>query len=136
MTAINKDIDRYLSQVKSHLPCRKADKDAILEDIKLAIFEFTENFETANIDDIYNRFGSPEEIAKAYLSDADPKKITKAINIRKVLVMATVIALALLAITFIITIIDNHSGKIIYYESGIVEEITKLLISSNFISTI
>ena len=80
MTKINKDIEKYLSQVKSYLHCKKADKDVILEDIRTAVFEFSEEFAIESIDDIYRRFGTPEEIAKAYLSDAEPQNIKKAIN--------------------------------------------------------
>ncbi len=126
MTEINKDIEKYLSQVKAYLPCKKSDKAVILADIRLAIYEFAENSDIQSIDDIYKRFGTPEEIAKAYLSDAEPNNIKKAINIRKVFVIAVVIALSMLALTFLITIIDSHSNKIIYYERGAIEEVTDL----------
>ena len=126
MTEINKDIEKYLSQVKAYLPCKKSDKAVILTDIRLAIYEFAENSDIQSIDDIYKRFGTPEEIAKAYLSDAEPNNIKKAINIRKVFVIAVVIALSMLALTFLITIIDSHSNEIIYYERGAIEEVTDL----------
>ncbi len=126
MSEINKDIEKYLSQVKAYLPCKKSDKAVILEDIRQAISEFAENSAIQSIDDIYNRFGTPEEIAKAYLSDAEPKNIKKAINTRKVFVIAVVIALSMLALTFLITIIDSHSNEIIYYERGAIEEVTDL----------
>ncbi|MBQ6863606.1 MAG: DUF1700 domain-containing protein [Clostridia bacterium] len=126
MTEINKDIEKYLSQVKSYLHCKKADKTAILADIRTAVFEFAEDSATVSIEDIYNRFGTPEEIAKAYLSDAEPNNIKKAVNIRKVFVIAVVIALSMLALTFLITIIDSHSNEIIYYEHGAIEEVTDL----------
>ena len=126
MTEINKDIEKYLSQVKAYLPCKKSDKAVILADIRQAISEFAENSDIQSIDDIYKRFGTPEEIAKAYLSDAEPKNIKKAINIRKVFVIAVVIALSMLALTFLITIIDSHSNEIIYYERGAIEEVTDL----------
>ncbi|MBQ6863605.1 MAG: hypothetical protein IJO14_05145 [Clostridia bacterium] len=115
MRAINKDIEKYLSQVKSYLHCKKADKTTILADISTAVFEFAEDSETVNIEDIYNRFGTPEEIAKAYLSDAEPNNIKKAINIRKVIIAAVAIALAMLAITFAIALFDSHRQNVAYY---------------------
>lgn len=136
MISIEKDIEKYMSEVNSHLFCLKKNKKAVLEDIREAIIEFTENNEVETMDVIYARFGTPEEIAKAYIADAEPQNIKKAINIRKMLVASVVIALAILAITVIITIIDNHSGKIIYYESGVIEEVAQMIISSNFISSI
>ena len=108
MTEINKDIEKYLSQVKAYLPCRKADKTAILEDIRQAIFEFTENSGAETIDDIYKRFGTPEEIAKSYLSDTEPQNIKKAINVRKVII-AAVVAFLLILLGFLIAVfLDLH----------------------------
>ncbi len=108
MTEIKKDIEKYLSQVKSYLPCRKADKTAILEDIRQAIFEFTENSGAETIDDIYKRFGTPEEIAKSYLSDTEPQNIKKAINVRKVIIAAVVAALLIFLGFLIAVFLDLH----------------------------
>ncbi len=108
MTEIKKDIEKYLSQVKAYLPCRNADKTAIIKDIRQAILEFAENSGAETIDDIYNRFGTPEEIAKAYLSDAEPQNIKKAINVRKVII-AAVVAFLLILLGFLIAVfLDLH----------------------------
>ncbi len=108
MTEIKKDIEKYLSQVKAYLPCRKADKTAIIKDIRQAILEFTENSGAETIDDIYKRFGTPEEIAKAYLSDTEPQNIKKAINVRKVII-AAVVAFLLILLGFLIAVfLDLH----------------------------
>ena len=109
MTKINKDIEKYLSQVKSYLHCKKADKDVILEDIRTAVFEFSEEFAIESIDDIYRRFGTPEEIAKAYLSDAEPQNIKKAINIRKVIIAAVIALIVIYLGIMIIIAVDAHN---------------------------
>ncbi len=111
MTKINKDIEKYLSQVKSYLHCKKADKTTILADISTAVFEFAEDSETVCIEDIYNRFGTPEEIAKAYLSDAEPKNIKKAISLRKVLVWAVVAALLVFTGFVTAVFLDLHGDS-------------------------
>ncbi len=111
MTEINKDIEKYLSQVKAYLPCKKSDKAVILEDIRQAISEFAENSDIQSIDDIYKRFGKPEEIAKNYLTDADPKKITNAINIRKVVIAAVVAALLVFTGFVTAVFLDLHGDS-------------------------
>ena len=126
MSEISKDIEKYISEVGTHLYCLKKNKKEVLADIRDAVFEFAENNGVHSIDDIYRRFGTPEEIAKAYIADTEPQNIKKAISIRKVIVIAVVIALVMLALTFLIIIIDSHSSKIIYYERGAVEEVTDL----------
>ncbi|MBR3974971.1 MAG: hypothetical protein IKJ88_03820 [Clostridia bacterium] len=115
MTQINKDIEKYISDVGTHLFCLKKNKKAVLADMREAICEFTENNEVNSIDDIYKRFGTPEEIAKAYIADTEPKNIKKAVNIRKLIVIAVVIALVMLAVSFAIAIFDSHKQNISYY---------------------
>ncbi len=134
MTEINKDIEKYLSQVKAYLPCKKSDKAVILEDIRQAISEFAENSAIQSIDDIYKRFGTPEEIAKAYLSDAEPKNIKKAISLRKVLVWA-VVAVVLAFVIFLLSIFiesyrQGHGTVTIDIETG-----TTLLMVANGVFT-
>lgn len=129
MISIEKDIEKYMSEVNSHLFCLQKNKKAVLEDIREAILEFTENNEVETMDIIYARFGTPEEIAKAYIADAEPQNIKKAINIRKLLVAAVVIALVMLAITFIITIIDSHNANGAFFVDSTIEDLTTLSIS-------
>ena len=131
MTAISKDIDKYISEVGTHLFCLKKNKKEVLAEIREAVFEFAENNDVHSIDDIYKRFGTPEEIAKAYLSDAEVQNIKKAINIRKVSVAAVAIVLAMLAITFIIVIVDSHNANAAYFTDSPIEEITTLPQISN-----
>ena len=109
MAEINKDIEKYLSQVKAYLPCKKSDKAVILADIRLAIYEFAENSAIQSIDDIYKRFGTPEEIAKAYLSDAEPNNIKKAINIRKVIIAAVIAVIVIYLGIMIFLAVDAHN---------------------------
>ena len=134
MTEINKDIEKYLSQVKAYLPCKKSDKAVILADIRQAIYEFAENSAIQSIDDIYKRFGTPEEIAKVYLSDAEPKNIKKAISLRKVLVWA-VVAVVLAFVIFLLSIFiesyrQGHGTVTIDIETG-----TTLLMVANGVFT-
>ncbi len=108
MITIEKDIEKYMSEVNSHLFCLQKNKKAVLEDIREAITEFTENNDVETIDVIYSRFGTPEEIAKAYIADAEPQNIKKAFNIRKMLLAAVVVSLLSFTIFLICSFLDLH----------------------------
>ena len=131
MTAIGKDIEKYISEVGTYLFCLKKNRRKVLADIREAVFAFAEEFSVESIEDVYRRFGTPEEIAKAYLSDAEVQNIKKAINIRKVSVAAVAIVLAMLAITFIIVIADSHNANGAYFIDSPIEVITTLPQISN-----
>ena len=121
MIAMEKDIEKYMSEVNSHLFCLRKNKKAVLEDIREAITEFTENNDVETIDVIYARFGTPEEIAKAYIADAEPQNIKKAFNIRKMLLAAVVTIITIVALSFIIALIDNHYSTITNYNETIID---------------
>lgn len=131
MIAIEKDIEKYMSEVNSHLFCLQKNKKAVLEDIREAIIEFTENNEVETMDIIYARFGTPEEIAKAYIADAEPQNIKKAFNIRKMLAASIVIALAMLAIAFSVALYDNHKTEIVFCNDTIIETENTVLSNGN-----
>ena len=125
MNSIEKDIRNYISDVGKNLVCSGKLKKQILKDIENDVLDYTDNKQITDINEIYAHFGTPEEIAKAYLSDAEPQNIKKAINIKKMLLVAIVIALAMLAITFIIAIIDSHSQNIAYYyNSDVIKDVS------------
>ncbi len=115
MIAIEKDIEKYMSEVNSHLFCLQKNKKAVLEDIREAILEFTENNEVETMDVIYARFGTPEEIAKAYIADAEPQNIKKAFNIRKMIVVAIVILILIYLTIMLCVAYDAHSANHGYF---------------------
>jgi len=105
---IEKEIEKYISDVSSKLLCSKEKKKELIEDIRGAVFDFAEESGTNNIADIYKHFGTPEELAKAHMSELDPEQIKKKVNIRRVVIVAVVVALIALVFSLIIALIDGH----------------------------
>lgn len=110
MTQAQKDVNKYISQVKKYLVCPKAEKKKITEDIQSAVCGFAEERNLQNISEVYNHFGTPEELAKAHLADVDPKKIKRAMSFKKVLVVAVIVALMIYTIAIVVALIDAHPG--------------------------
>lgn len=108
MTAIEKETEKYISDVSSRLLCSKKKKKEIIEDIRGAVLDFTEANGTEDIKEVYEHFGTPEELAKAHLSELDPAQIKKKVNIRRVVIVAVVVALIALVFSLIIALIDGH----------------------------
>ncbi len=108
MITIEKEIEKYISDVSSKLLCSKEKKKELIEDIRGAVFDFAEGSDTKDIADIYKHFGTPEELAKAHMSELDPEQIKKKVNIRRVVIVAVVVALIALVFSLIIALIDGH----------------------------
>lgn len=124
MITIEKEIEKYISDVSSHLLCPSKKKKEIIEDIRGAVFDFAEESGTKDIAEIYKHFGTPEELAKVYLAELDPAQIKKKINIRRVLIATVVVALIIFTICLTIAVVNSY--KSVYGFSGVsaIEEIT------------
>lgn len=108
MTTIERDIEKYISDVNSHLLCSSKKKKEIIEDIRGAVLDFAENSGAENIEDVYKHFGTPEELAKAHLAELDPKQIKKKVNIRRIILLGVIAALAMIAFVLIYELVDSH----------------------------
>lgn len=123
MTTIERDIEKYISDVNSHLLCSSKKKKEIIEDIRGAVLDFAENSGAGDITEIYKHFGSSEEFAKAHLAELDPRQIKKKTNMRKVLIVAVVVALAIFIVAMTIVIIDSNNANGAYTYIHSAEEI-------------
>ncbi|MBQ8893713.1 MAG: hypothetical protein IJ043_04815 [Clostridia bacterium] len=108
MHNLDKEIRQFLLQIKKNLVCPRRQKKEIIRDISNSIYDYTEEHAVTDIREIYDHFGDPKEIARQLLSEAEPQTVRKAIDIRKAVIVAVIITLAMLATTLIIELIDAH----------------------------
>lgn len=90
---INLEIQHYIFNVKSYLICDWHTKRKFINDLKSDIDSFTEEADNITIDDIYQHFGTPKDIAKGFFENADIKQIKKRINISKTIIIGIIAAL-------------------------------------------
>lgn len=119
MSGINKEISVYISAVRKNLICTRKLKKTIITDFRNSVLDFAEERKITDINELYAHFGTPEEVAKTYLADADPKEIKKNINTKKVILTALIIALLMYA-----------AGVIIIYTNARLTEIRHVTFES------
>lgn len=105
---LNKDVNKYIREIKSYLICDYKTQNKLVGDIKNRIYEHIEDDLIHNMDDIYKRIGAPQEIVKGFLENADSRKIKKRMNISKTIVIGVIIALLMWGIGVTIAVIDSH----------------------------
>lgn len=129
---LDKDIKNYIKEVKSLLICDYKTQNKFIGDIKSRLDEHIENGLIHNIDDVYKRMGTPQDIAKAFFENADVKKVKKKMNITKIILIGIIAALLMLAGTLVIEIIDGHSSNNGYIVDEMVdgEEYNEITVSS------
>lgn len=108
---LDKDIKNYIKEVKSLLICDYKTQNKFIGDIKCRLDEHIENGLIHNIDDVYKRMGTPQDIAKAFFENADVKKVKKKMNITKIILIGVIIALLMFAGALTIQVIDGYSSN-------------------------
>lgn len=90
---LNREIKKYILDVKSYLICDWRTRQKFLKDLKNDINDFVDEKEDVTIEDIRNRFGEPEKISRSFLEGADLKKIKRRMNFGKTIILGVIAAL-------------------------------------------
>lgn len=128
MSIAKKDLKKYLSSIEANLICSKDEKKKILSDYESSINDFISEDCNNSMEAVYAHFGSPQDIAKAYLTYADPVYVKKAVDIRKIAIIVAIIVILIVVFGVAIMLVDNH--KEIGY---IVEQAPVELVINNLI---
>lgn len=99
MSAIEKDIKQYIKDINKNLLCDRKNRQQIISDIENSIYDFAENKGISDIKEIYDRFGTPDEVAKQYLSQEYKKTVNNTADKRTITVTAIVCSILLIIIS-------------------------------------
>lgn len=108
MIKIEKDIEKYIDEVEEYLDCLRKNKQKVIDEIRNSIYVYAEENGISDIGEVYDHFGTPEEIASQALSTVDPKMIKKVLSIKRAVIAALAIIVSMVAAMIIIELIDCH----------------------------
>ncbi len=100
---MKKIVNTYIKKIKPLLFCSTKTSRVFLSDFKTDIENFVEENNVSFVENIIEEFGTPESVARGFLSRADLNEIKKKVNFKKALL--TVASLALIVL-LIIAIFD------------------------------
>ena len=113
------ELKAYYSAIEKNIICDRKQKSAFMAELKANIDEYLAAEGETDMEKIKAEFGTPEMIAASFLSGSDAAAIKKKLNIRKIILIAIVIALAIYLAFVIISLIDVHTEAHGYIEEGI-----------------
>lgn len=115
----NKQLKSYYKEISSALICSAKQKKAFMNELKSDIDEYLAACPQADMDKIKAEFGTAQEIASSFLTGSDTAEIKKKLDIRKLILIAVVIALVIYLAFVVISLIDVHTEAHGYIEEGI-----------------
>lgn len=114
-------VKRYMQAVKQELHCSKAQKALFLRQMEDSIFTYISENSTASMADLTKEFGTPADIAKSFLEEADPAVIGKSLRHGRKIFWA-VLAVVLIVAAIVIGIHAFDLWRSENYRDGYFEE--------------
>ena len=115
-----KELKSYYRQIARELPCTGKSKKQLLSCIVSNIDDYLAENPNADFETVRAHFGTPQQIASAYIDETDTPNLLHSIKIRKRIVSAViavaVIAIALWGCVLAVALYDEISASNGYYE--------------------
>lgn len=108
MNDFKKELNSYYKDIADCIPAGGKHKKIFISDLKECIGEYISENPGCTAEDIENRFGAPEEIALGF-AEGFPEAAARSINIKKLIIVAVVIALFIWFAFAAASLIDVHN---------------------------
>lgn len=124
---MNKELKTYYRHIWGCLPGSGKIKKQIMDSLRQSVNAYLEENPGADFKEVKAHFGTPQQIAAAYVEEMDTSEVMKKLRIRKTVVgiVCTAAALALLmwGIGLIIALVKEINAADGYYDVGPIVEI-------------
>lgn len=117
------DLKIYKNDVKSKLLCDSKISKTLFKDLQNDIDNYIEDNNVTSIEEIYNHFGSADDIATAFLDTVDITAVKRKMNIKKLIAVLVAAVIIIWGIGVLIATIHSHNTNLSYeVHYGIEEE--------------
>lgn len=128
---MNRKLKRYYRRIRWALPCSRKLTGKIIAEIRVSVQAYLEENPGAVFEDVERLFGTPQQIAAAYLDEMDRSQLARELRLKsrvaKTFSVAVAAALLMLGVTLSALYIEiyasNHGYlEITYGDTVIIEE--------------
>lgn len=119
---LQKQLRAYYRNIRKHLSGKVAHKKNFITSLKVNITNFIEENSITDISKIQEHFGTPEEIAEAYLEEQPSLALTKDIRKMRTLHVITIAIILAMVLFFVYFLHELREGYGVEAEITIQEE--------------
>ena len=105
-----KEINRYIKDIKKELLYGTKESRQFLKELKQNVTDYAEENQNADMAQVTEQFGTPEDIAATFFEQYGKEDIKKKVNIRRVVIVALTIAITMFIIALAIELIDASNN--------------------------
>ena len=107
-----KEINRYIKDIKKELLYSSKQSREFLAGLRQNVCDFAAENENADMAQVTEQFGKPEEIAATFFEQYDKNKIKRKVNVRRVIIAAVIAVMLMISSTLATVIIDSNNQNI------------------------
>ena len=103
-----KQINKYIKDIKKELLYGTKESRQFLKELKQNVTDYAEENQNADMEQVTEQFGKPEDIAATFFEQYGKEDIKKKVDIRRVVIAATIAVIILLSFFIIGTLINFY----------------------------
>ena len=126
-----KEINRYIKDIKKELLYGTKESRQFLKELKQNVTDYAEENQNADMAEVTEQFGKPEDIAATFFEQYDKNEIKRKVNVRRVIIAASITVVLMIATTLIVGMVDSFNSKLSYHIATIYEETTHVFVDIN-----
>lgn len=115
MNILDKNIKKYLRQVRSFLPCNLREKKRMLSDLQGRIGDYLEANPGADFSAVEAHFGTPQQIATAFVDEMGTAELLLKLRVRKRIIRVVVAFMAVIMLGiftfYTVALIDSFAAS-------------------------
>lgn len=100
----NKAIRKYCARISGCLVCSRREKRRMLDQIRRMCRDYLSEFSGADYDALVARFGTPEQIAGAYVDEMEPVAVLDGFRLRRRIVSTVAIGMAAVVMIWMLAV--------------------------------
>lgn len=100
----NKAIRKYCARISVCLVCSRREKRRMLDQIRRMCRDYLAEFSGADYDALVARFGTPEQIAGAYVDEMEPVAVLDGFRLRRRIVSTVAIGMAAVVMIWMLAV--------------------------------
>ena len=116
----HKQINKYIKDIKKELLYGTKESRQFLKELKQNVTDYAEENQNADMAEVTEQFGKPEEIAATFFEQYDKNEIKRKVNVRRVAVIVGIMMFLVFAIGVSVIVMENRE-EIGYLETHIIE---------------
>lgn len=108
MRVTDRELNNYYRQIKKMLVCKRSEQKRFICSFADNVEEYLKDHPDADLTELQEIMGTPQEIADEFLANESADKIKKRISVFKLVLICCVIALVMFGVALLYAVIESH----------------------------